>query len=40
LLADARIAIRRGDVQGLAGLSDLLTQAGDNLEQFGEDHHV
>ncbi|MEY2420702.1 MAG: hypothetical protein QOI95_769 [Acidimicrobiaceae bacterium] len=40
LIAAARIAIRRGDLEGLAGLADLLAQAGDNLEQFGQDHHA
>ena len=40
LLAQARIAIRRSDLEGLLGLKDLLVQAGDTLEQFGEDHHA
>jgi hypothetical protein len=40
LLADARIAIRRADIQGLTKLAGFLTQAGDDLEQFGQDHHA
>jgi hypothetical protein len=40
LLADARIAARRSDRQGLTDLADFITQAGDDLEQFGEDHHA
>ena len=40
VLADARIAIRRGDIESLTALADLLTKAGDNLEQFGQDHHA
>jgi hypothetical protein len=40
LIAQARIAIRRGDVDGLVALADQLTQKGDELEQFGEEHHV
>jgi hypothetical protein len=37
-LAEARIAIRRGDIESLTDLADVLTRAGDDLEQFGEDH--
>ena len=40
LLAQARIAIRRGDVEGLIKLGDQLVQAGDQLEQFAADHHA
>jgi hypothetical protein len=40
LLAQARIAMRRGDINAVTELEDLLTEAGDNLEQFGQDHHA
>ena len=40
LLAQARIAIRRGDLDALIKLTDPLVQAGDQLEQFGTDHHA
>jgi hypothetical protein len=40
LLAEARIAIRRGDLDGLIELAEPLAEAGDNLERFGQDHHV
>ncbi len=40
LLAEARIATRRSDLESLIGLQDKLRAAGDALEAFGEDHHV
>lgn len=40
LLAQARIAARRSNHDDLAGLMDQLQQTGDQLDQFGEDHHV
>jgi hypothetical protein len=40
VLSKARIAIRRGDVDGLVQLSSDLTDAGDQLEQFGQSEHV
>jgi hypothetical protein len=39
VLAEARIAIRRSDVEGLVALAERLHQAGDQLEQFGQEHH-
>ncbi|MEA2716690.1 MAG: hypothetical protein QOI99_1007 [Actinomycetota bacterium] len=38
VLAEARITIRRDDVDGLAALAEPLRDAGDQLEQFGEEH--
>lgn len=40
LLSDARIAIRRGDIESLTNLAQFLADTGDNLEQFGQDHHA
>jgi phosphate uptake regulator len=40
LISTARIAIRRGDTDGLKELAEPITAAGDSLEQFGQDHHV
>ncbi|MEY2450966.1 MAG: hypothetical protein QOD92_540 [Acidimicrobiaceae bacterium] len=40
LISDARVAIRRGDIDGLTALAEPITAAGDTLEQFGQDHHV
>jgi hypothetical protein len=40
LLARARIAARRGDLDALTKLTDQLVQSGDQLEQFGEGHHL
>lgn len=40
LLALARIAARRSDLEALTRLTDQLVQTGDQLEQFGADHHA
>jgi hypothetical protein len=40
LLAEARIASRRSDREALTQLADQLLRAGDDLEHFGEEHHV
>jgi hypothetical protein len=40
LLSEARIAIRRGDIDALTKLAGDLSQKGDELEQFAEDHHT
>jgi hypothetical protein len=40
LLTEARTAARRSDRQSLTDLAEVITRAGDELEQFGEDHHA
>jgi hypothetical protein len=40
LLTEARTAARRSDRQSLTDLADFIAQAGDDLEQFGEDNHA
>jgi len=40
VLATARIAIRRGDLEALKATAPDLVQKGDDLEQFGEEHHA
>lgn len=40
VLAKARIASRRSDVQALTALAQNVQQAGDTLEQFGQEHHA
>jgi hypothetical protein len=40
LMATARIAIRRNDIDVLTALRSDIQNAGDQLEQFGQDHHA
>jgi hypothetical protein len=40
VLAQARIAARRSDSEALVALLEQLRQAGDELERFGQEHHV
>jgi hypothetical protein len=40
VIGEARIASRRSDVETLVALYDTISAAGDQLEQFGEDHHA
>ena len=40
VIATARIAIRRNDIDGLTALRSDVQQAGDQLEQFGQEHHA
>jgi len=40
VIASARIAIRRNDINGLTALRSDVERAGDELEQFGQEHHA
>jgi len=40
LMASARIAIRRNDIDALTAMRADIQKAGDDLEQFGQDHHA
>jgi len=40
LISTARIAIRRNDIDALTALAPDIEQVGDELEQFGQEHHA
>jgi len=40
LMATARIAVRRNDIDALVAMRSDIENAGDQLEQFGQEHHA